>query len=170
MLRAPEFRRYRTWVRAHGQRTYVGYLLHAPGFAVREPFDDRARFLRPDLDGWSTVLFHNAPPGVHTWLGTLGWPDALPLVQLWLVLAAAGLMIAALKRAVAAGIALAIAAIGGIAIIGYYATWHGDVLEIDRHALTVAVQLRVALWAATAVVIDAILRYRRTSSSGLTAS
>ena len=38
---------------------------------------------------------------------------------------------------------------GVLAVVGYYAAWHGDALEVYRHALSAAVQLRIALWIAT---------------------
>ena len=48
-----------------------------------------------------------------------------------------------------------------LALAGYYAAWHGDALEADRHALTSAVQLRIALWLGIAFVLDLLMRARR---------
>ena len=38
----------------------------------------------------------------------------------------------------------------------FYASWHGDALEADRHALTAAIQLRIGLWIATVLVVDVL--------------
>jgi hypothetical protein len=45
---------------------------------------------------------------------------------------------------------------GGLAIVGYYTAWYGDALEVYRHALSAAVELRLALWIVTIVVIDTL--------------
>jgi hypothetical protein len=67
------------------------------------------------------------------------------------------------RRSVLGAVALA----GLFAIAGYYAAWHGDALEVYRHALSAAVELRLTLWIVTALTIDALVARRVGSAIGV---
>ena len=65
------------------------------------------------------------------------------------------------NRLVAAGLAAL------LVVPQYLIVWHGDALEIDRHAISVAVELRIALWMITAMALDAVARARRPAAGAM---
>jgi len=151
-----EFAALREWVRDEGRQTYVSFLVRHPWWTLSEPVPDRDRFLAPDLDGYRAI-WHIEPPGIY-WIGALGFPDAPLVVTLWAIAATVGLAAVARRDRRVRPIATTTGIAGLLAIAGFYAAWHGDALEIDRHSLTAATQFRLALWIATALVADAIVR------------
>jgi hypothetical protein len=151
-----EFAPLREWVRDEGQSTYATFLVTHPWWTLREPVADIERFLSPDLDGY-TFIWKLDPPPPHDVLGEIGWPRPEWLVGAWAVGGAAAFVALAARRRVPAPVSVAIGLTGALAAAGFYAAWHGDALEVDRHSLTAAVQLRIALWLVTALVVDAVM-------------
>jgi hypothetical protein len=54
--------------------------------------------------------------------------------------------------------------LAALAVPSYYLAWHGDALELDRHSLSAAVELRLALWITTLVAADRLPRREREPS------
>lgn len=152
---APKYAAYRNWVRARGRTTYVTFLLTHPGSDLSGPFKDRDRLLAPELRdyGW---LSYDEPRGPFTIAGSLGFPGSPVLVEVWIGLAA--IAAGALARRRDRRSLLTAAALLALVIVPHYlVVWHGDALEIDRHSLGAAVQLRIVLWVITALALDAVL-------------
>jgi hypothetical protein len=106
--------------------------------------------------------FHDEPRGVFRVLGTVGFPGSQALVEAWLVAAIVGGAVLARRREVRGRLG-ACAVIGVLAIAEFFISWHGDVFEIDRHALSSAVALRVVLLVVSALALDGLIRSRRTT-------
>ena len=151
-----QFAAFRHWVRVDGRRVYGEYLLTHPGWALRKPFDARDAFFDLGTIELYGRVYRNRPGGVFTVVGTFGAPRSPGFTEAWTVVAAVAFAFLAWRRRIRPALVAAVALIAGFAVIGYYAAWHGDALEVYRHALSAAVQLRIALWIATALVIDAI--------------
>jgi hypothetical protein len=155
------FAAFREWVRHDGRRVYTRYLATHPGWAARKPFDDRDLFF--DVGGVEAYGrgFHNRPGGVFTAIGTVAAPRSPALSELWAAASAVALVLLVLRRRVRPALAGVVGLVGALAVVGYYAAWHGDALELVRHSLSAAVQLRIAGWIVVALVIDAIALRRR---------
>jgi hypothetical protein len=144
----------RAWLHRDGRHVYLGYLLSHPGWTLRKPFDDRQRFLGSAVAVYGTA-FHLQPRGVLGAIGGLAAPRSVPVMELWsiaLLLALAWCCVRRRRLALVALVGLALV----LAVGAFYASWHGDALEADRHALTAAIQLRLALWIGTVLVIDVL--------------
>ena len=102
-------------------------------------------------------MYRNRPGGVFTFVGTVAAPRAPGVTEAWTVAAAVAMGLLAWRRRLRPALVGAVALVGAFAVVGYYAAWHGDALEVYRHALSAAVQLRIALWIATALVVDALV-------------
>ena len=154
VVRGRAYAPLRAWLHRDGRHVYVGYLLSHPGWTLRKPFDDRQRFLGSAVAVYGTA-FHLQPRGA---LGAIGWlaaPRSVPVMELWSIAVVLALAWCCVRRR-----RLALVALVGLALVlavgAFYASWHGDALEADRHALTAAIQLRLALWIGTVLVIDVL--------------
>lgn len=160
-----EFAALRAWVRREGQATYTRFLVSHPWWTLRKPVADMGRFASPDLDGY-TIIWKLDPPPIYGVVGTVGWPRSKALVGLWVTAAVIAYLVLAVRRQVRPPVVLVIGLTGVLAVAGFYAAWHGDALEVDRHSLTAAVQLRVTLWLVTALAVDAVVsRMSRTRAA-----
>lgn len=141
-LRDPELDAFRRWWRAHGRSAYAGLLLAHPAAAMADPFRDRARLLAPRLDGYEPAGFTAALPAAVEAVVYPGTPGAL---YAWggavLLLAAVAIGRRGRPEAVWLVPALLLASAGPFAGL----IWHADAMEVERHALPVAVQLRLGL-------------------------
>ena len=154
----PSFAAFRSWVDRDGRRVYLRFLASHPGWALREPFNERAAlFALRDVEVYGHV-YGNRPGGPFTAVGAVAAPRSAAVVQLWAVASAVALVVLAVRQQVRRSLAAALGLIGALAVAGYYAAWYGDALELNRHALSAAVQLLIACWIVTALVIDAIVR------------
>ena len=152
----PQFAAFRTWVRRDGRRVYLDYLVSHPGWALRKPFDERELVLDVGgVEGYGR-LFHIRPSGPFTFAGAIAAPRSTALMEIWACAAALALVVLTVRRRVRPAFAGVVGLIGLFAIFGYYAAWHGDALEVARHSLTAGIELRLACWIATALVIDGV--------------
>jgi hypothetical protein len=150
------FTAFRTWVDRDARRVYLRFLASHPGWALREPFNERdALFAVRDVEVYGRV-YGNRPGGPFAAVGSVAAPRSPAVVELWAAASAVALVVLAGRRRVRRSLAAALGLIGVLAVAGYYAAWYGDALELNRHALSAAVQLLVACWIVTALVVDAV--------------
>jgi hypothetical protein len=151
------FAAFRAWVRDDGRRVYLDYLVSHPGWALRKPFADRDAFFGAgEVEVYGRV-YGNRPGGLYTVIGAAAVPTSPVLGEVWAAAAAIALVVLLVRRRVRPAVAGAIALAGIVAVAGFYAAWHGDALEVHRHALSAAVQLRIVVWIVTALVVDALV-------------
>jgi hypothetical protein len=160
-----EYASYRKWLLNKGRSTYSAFLLTHPAWDISKPFDDRRRLLTPALRNYGRT-YHNEPRGGFLVVGKAGMPQSEPVVEAWVglaLLAAIGLWRHKRDRALLA----ATGVVAFLVIPHFMVAWHGDALELDRHAISAAVQLRIVLWIVTAVGLDAVLdwRWKRTQAA-----
>ena len=154
---------FRTWVIDHGRATYVSFLERHPGWVFGKPYDDRRRLLAPELR--YGVLSHDDPRGVFFVIGAVAFPHNLLLVEVW---AGAGLIaaLALARRRRTRRALIAVGVLAALVVPAFLAAWHGDALEVDRHSLSAALQLRLALWIVSFLTIDEIVtRFRSRRSA-----
>ncbi len=156
----PPYRALRRWLDAHERATYTKYLLTHPGYALTKPRGELAKQFAQNMEPVAAVE-HIAPDGFTRAVGSVGLPP-FRITVVWALLAGVGLGWALLvdgpdRRRIGSTIA-------GMALLVVphaLAAFHGDALEVARHSLSVALQARVLVWAATAFAIDAcVVRHR----------
>jgi hypothetical protein len=150
-----EYEKYRNWLLSDGRSTYTSFLLTHPWWDVSKPFDDRRRVLTPDLRDYGRT-YHNEPRGAFEYVGKAGMPQVKWVLEAWVVLAllaAMGLWWRRRDRA----LLLATGVVAFLVLPHFMVAWHGDALELDRHIISAAVQLRIVLWIVAAMVLDAVL-------------
>jgi hypothetical protein len=161
------FAAFRAWVERDGRRVYLGFLASHPGWALREPFNERDA-----LFGIATVevygrVYGNRPGGPFGAVGAVAAPRSPGVVEIWAAASAAALVVLAVRRRVRWPLAATLGLVGVLGVAGYYAAWYGDALELHRHSLSAAVQLLISCWIITALVVDVVAGRPRESEIGM---
>ena len=164
------------WVGTVGQRNYLAFLLRHPAYLLLQPFheDGLLKLVFP-LAGWvayqgcSPPLRDALPPGFHTalptWMTNLirgenpGW-----FLGLWaLTSVAAGLSCArhcSNRRLLLFPLALLLGAVPHLLVI-----WHGDALDLPRHALLAGIQVHLGFALALGLASDRLAELRRSRAA-----
>lgn len=142
LWRSDELAGFRAWFRDRGARTYAIWLLRHPWFAAGAPLGDTGEMLAPSYDAYKPRGF--SPPLGST-LDGLVYPARRSGL---LLLGAAAVALAAPKRRLLATRRelLVPAAMVALAVAAAFVVWHADTIELGRHALAIAVRLRLAAW------------------------
>lgn len=153
----PDLAGYRAWAAKHGRITYVRYMLTHPGWALTTPFRSpdmlNGPSTNPPLDGYGGPGYQSLLPAeLQRILFTNR--NAPLFIQ---ALAVAGLLVIVMMRGDKTRAWVLPAAIAALALPHALAAWHGDTLEVGRHSLAAAVQLRLGL-VMTAVILADRLR------------
>jgi len=153
-FRDPALKSFGVWTRHHGRSSYVAFLVAHPASTLLDPLRDLEELVSPDLGHWR-------PRGHAPMLG--GFADWVHLGRGTL----AGVLIAG--ALVAGAIAMTNRQhdrrwLVPLALI----VWHGDPAGMDRHAVAIGVQLRLAAWMLLLVFADvgwSAFRSRRATPS-----
>jgi len=149
----PQTEAFLEWAREEGRGTLARYLLTHPAETLREPFSKRQRLLSGVTVGY---LSPNARAVVPEPLDELVYPRDAQDVYFWLVvvgLGTAALALTAGARRVWLVPAVALAVQVPHALVVY----HGDTLEVPRHAILVAITTRLALLLLLLLALDRAL-------------
>jgi hypothetical protein len=162
----PEYRSYRHWLLQKGRGTYSSFLVTHPGYTISRAYEGRSSLLKPDLRNYGRT-FYVEPRGAFLYLGKVGMPQSQPVIEIWIGLAAVA-AVGLYRRGRDRALLLAMALSTVILVVHYLLAWHGDALEIDRHTISAAVELRIVLWVITAMTLDevlAVVHSRRAAAS-----
>ena len=142
LYNAETLRDFQAWTGARGKSTYFEYLLADPLRTAWEPLQNAGALLFPTLRGYAPEglrglpvdgLYPHSPWAVGglALLGAASWAAAWAR---WRRLNGRGLWVS---------LALLLLSYPHLALV-----WHGDAMEVGRHAVAAAVQLRLGLWLA----------------------
>lgn len=160
MLHDPDLEPVRQWTNAHGRATYFGYLLSHPRFNLLKPLREAATLLKGTGQAYRAPL--NTTAMVPIWMVALTglvFPTAPVVVYalLWLVLSGACLF-ALVRGQRPAWLVPAVLLISMYPLM--FIIWHGNPMEIERHALQIAIQFRLAAWLVLLLGLGWILSVR----------
>ncbi len=153
----PRTEAFLEWAREDGRGTLARYLLTHPAETVKEAFGKRQRLLSGVTVGY---LSPGARAVVPEPLDELVYPRDSQDVYFWLVaiaLGAGAVALAAGARRTWLVPAVALAVQVPHALVVY----HGDTLEIPRHAMLVAITTRLALLMLALLALDRLLETAR---------
>lgn len=163
--RNPERRRdylpFQLWLADHGRSTYTKFLITHPGY-VADAFPDLDHvLLDPDVASYAS----EDPPRGFGFLPKLLYVPGpvLPLVLLAVALALAALAVARQgpRRTWAVPVFMI-----AVALPFAVLTWHGEVLEIDRHGLIASIFLRLGTLLLALMAIDRLAGGRPQAPAG----
>jgi hypothetical protein len=139
----PRFSAISAWIDAQGRSAYLGYLLSRPVETLRRPLSDLSALVNPDLSKYRNPLIET--PHWEAWLSRLMYPHSTFPLLIVLGLLAAALLIVAIRRGLQPAWLVPLALLASIYPL-MFIVWHGGTLETERHAVQIALQLRLAGW------------------------
>jgi hypothetical protein len=162
LVRDPHVAGFLRWVRNEGRQTLAGYLVTHPSRALEPVVDDAGPLLATDPAGEGALAEYRArgtDPLLPAPVGVLVYPPWVFAVLVWLaVVIAAAAWLARLGMAPPLWLVPAVATL--LQLPHAAIVWHGDTIEITRHALTVSVVTRLGLLVLSIVLVDAMLERR----------
>jgi hypothetical protein len=162
----PEYQPFLRWIDQHGRATYDEFLATHPAYLLGKPLSMRSQIAAPNLGQYGTQLAENVHENtVIRGLGALGYAEipwlryavfTIGLVALiWLLVSA--------ERRRRASVRF-ITVLWLLAVPHALAVYHGDALELARHAITLVLQLQICVVASIALAIDEIIVTSRQAS------
>lgn len=161
----PEFAPFRRWLRTEGQAAYIGVVVRHPKWVVETFVRDRDQWLEPDLTMYTSIP--RATPGaVYGIVAAATFWRSPPLLVV-LVMIAAVLVLAWRRRWLAddAQLRAVLATVWVTGMLHVVFSYVGDVLEVGRHTIVGATQVRVMVWCVLVLLVDRTLTARAGAAS-----
>jgi hypothetical protein len=165
---------YVEWLDAHGEGTYVHFLLTHPRFTLGKPLPDLLPFSPGDLEAkdqshWSVLGLNDHYGKVRTVLPS--WvtlvvidPGGAGLVLSLTAMAAVGVTLERRRRGYDRRWTVPLLVLA-LNVPHVLLVWHGSNAELGRHSLEISITTRLALWALTFLLADHWLAERRDTSA-----
>ncbi len=156
---------FSAWIKANGNSTYVLYLLRDPIRTLGKPLLSIAQMITPDSSEYRKVIKED--PAWLTAISTVFFPRSILVLCILLIIPL--LLMVSIKAEVLPDpkwllpIFLLVSAFPLMTLV-----FHGDAIELERHAFQIAMQLRIAAWLSMLFVLDAWLRHSSKGSSSRT--
>ena len=160
----PALEPYRRWLQESGKSCYMKWLLSNPVRSLTRPLEEFTDLM--GIRKLQSFLFSRSfspilPGRVESLLFI--WQQAL--FAFLLAIAMAG--VALLSRAWQVNKAWWVPIVMTLLIFPhYFIIWHGDILGIERHAISAGIQLYLGLWIMVWLALDRLLAYRPGSDTG----
>ncbi|MBN2554951.1 MAG: hypothetical protein JXA97_03340 [Anaerolineales bacterium] len=141
------------WYRTDGKAVYLRYLLHDPIHTLSQPLRQLESMLSPDSTEYRLRVYPDP-----AWIGVVRQillPRSTALILIW---SAALLLAAAWLLSRGGNEHLLIPSIAILILFGLtFIIWHGDGIELERHATQISLQLKICLWIAFVFTLDNLL-------------
>jgi hypothetical protein len=148
----PRLESFRQWWFGHGKGTFTKYLLTHPSYLATGPARDHQVLTSPDVsyyapDAYRFVLVSSSSRLLPPWAVAAAW-----------ILVVAGLGVVLIRRQSRRAVywpgLICLILTVPLAIL----VWHGDAMELERHSVQTAAQLRVGLCLGALAIADALGR------------
>jgi hypothetical protein len=157
----PEYQKYflnsdkmdevRTWVNSNGKTIYLRYLISRPGFSLLKPIYESNKLINGSSVEYRRERQPNRPIAeVITRISNIFYPRSPLILGFMLVISIIGAvnwLSGREKKSVWVIIMALVVSIYPLMFI----VWHGNPMEVERHAVQIAVQFRLAGWMAVVV-------------------
>jgi hypothetical protein len=166
-MKDAEMQPLRDWVKANGQSTYLRYILTHPAVSILAPIQHFGRILNGgNLEyRYARYPYQPVPPliaGLDEGVYPRRWWELL--IMLVLVLIGGWLYLTNREGAHPAWLTVLLLVLTIIPLLFIY--WNGNPLEIERHAIQLGVQYRLAGWMALILLVDRLAIEFRSGGSG----
>jgi hypothetical protein len=142
----------------HGKRVYLSYLISNPALLLAEPLGDLDHIISPDSTEYRSQVIPT--PLWQEMLTSWIYPQSTPLViiSLFLLVTASIIYVWRVNWRVeyfVPWLLLVTAFPMGLVV------WHGDTIELERHAFQISLQLRIAIWSLVVFLLGSIRAKQR---------
>jgi hypothetical protein len=154
----PQLEGFRTWLLEHGKTCYPRLLMSDPVHSLFQPLEQFNELLAFRRVG--SFLAHGYKPLVPALLEPLFYPSRFSLA-LWILLTLAAVLALILQiwkynRLWAGFLLLCLSLFPHL-----FLTWHSEVMDPERHALSVGLQLALSTWILVFLMVDFVLEGRQ---------
>jgi hypothetical protein len=158
MLNDSRVKAQRLWLMHHGKRVYLSYLISNPALLLAEPLGDLDHIISPDSTEYRSQVIPT--PLWQEMLTSWIYPQSTPLViiSLFLLVTASIIYVWRVNWRVeyfVPWLLLVTAFPMGLVV------WHGDTIELERHAFQISLQLRIAIWSLVVFLLGSIRAKQR---------
>jgi hypothetical protein len=158
LANAPELKPVNTWVNQEGKLVYLRYLLFNPVNTILEPIWNAQPLLNAKTVGYLYPRFPQLPyPQRIRLFSQVFYPNSFGIVITLLVLTGLGSIVFWIRGNAKQSGWLFISILGFSLYPLMFLIWHGEPMEVDRHAVQIAIQLRLAGWISMVLLIESIL-------------
>jgi len=143
------------WLYRKGKDVYLQFLISHPVYTITEPWKNIDLMLEPqDLSRYAPEQYQ---PLLGWLFGNLIYPNSLWLVTLLAFVTVTTTILAKSRKKIPSFCWLIL---GTLVLFfpHFYIVWHGDAVEVGRHAVQASVQLRLCLWLLLFLTLDKIER------------
>jgi hypothetical protein len=149
----PRLRSFFRWLNTEGARDYAAYLLSRPMKSLGDPLANLDKLMQP-ADGYGAPTY---VPIIPYQLGRLVFIPLQPLLLFLLtqLLSVTGIFVAIRVRDPLLGL---ISVSGALIYPHAFLVWHGDALEVPRHAAQLYLQVYLSFWLLLAAWCNRLLQ------------
>lgn len=147
---------FREWASKHGRSAYSSFLLAHPGYVVGAPLADLGIVVEADLHEYEPKGFRSIIPYN---LSGIGWDNRL--LPVWALLAVAILALTAARWKERSNRAALVPALMMLLSAPHLIlSWHGDAMEIERHALSATYEARLGFILGMIFAVESLAKRR----------
>jgi hypothetical protein len=157
---SPSYQAVNDWLMENGRSVYLAYLLNDPIESLTSPFQDLEHLVSPDSSEYRKPI--NETPGWLLSLSRILFPSSLLVVLLLFLIPGVLIVLIAGRHSFQAWWMVPYL----LVLTAYplmFIVFHGDAIELERHALQVSMQIRLAGWMLLVALVDAFASRRRHS-------
>jgi hypothetical protein len=157
LANAPELNSVITWDNKESKTAYLRYLISNPANSILEPVSNAKALINPKTVGYLYPRFPQLPyPKRVTLFSPVFYPNSFPIAIALLVFAGIGSIVFWVRGnpQQPAWLFVSILVFSLYPLI--FLIWHGESMEVGRHATQIGTQLRLAGWICVALLIAGI--------------
>ena len=157
LANAPELKSVNTWINQESKTAYLKYLISNPANSMFEPISNAQVLISPKTIGYLYPRFPDLPyPRRVTLFSAVFYPNSLPIAIALLALAGTGSIVFWIRGNPQQPAWLFVSILVFSLYPLMFLIWHGEPMEVGRHAAQIGAQLRLAGWICVALLIDGV--------------
>lgn len=153
-----ELKGFSRWLFNDARNVYVRFLLAHPGYTIASPLVNIQVLLGYDYH--QGVPIPDYLPALPDWVNGLFYPVGWFWPYVWLSIFAIGYVFAVNLRS-KRRLFWIILAFLLLAVPQLYLIWHGDALDVERHAVVMNIQIHLGIWWMVLFQVDSFLANRK---------
>jgi len=158
IVNSVELAKFEKWLYTEGRRVYVKFLLTHPRYTIESPLENIDVLLADDF--FEEVPVPGYSPALPIVVNEILYPERYFRLYLWVSLFASGFIFAnSLRQEKRVNWVVFVSLL--LAIPHLYLVWHGDALNVARHAVMGNVQFHLGIWLLIVLFVDSIFTDRQ---------
>jgi hypothetical protein len=154
---APEYKTVNTWVNQNSKTAYLKYLAYNPVNSLLEPISNANKMINPNTIGYLYPRFPLLPYPIRIRIfSQVFYPNSLFIAIVLLLLTGICSIVFWIRGNSKQPAWLFVSILVFSIYPLMFLIWHGEPMEVERHAAQLGVQLRLAGWVSLALLIDSI--------------